>query len=304
MKFSMRIGLFLLLSGSWLMAPALAQPNLKTPNCADPQESNERICCHSAIAEVCKQFGYSAPGVEQNTQASSIPPLSEIDTLEPFGVAIGSPLSELNARMNAMGLRQDDCRWTSYNAKDVSVTVTVSLVSPVDGSQIQSCAKDLPIHSIYVTFHEDREEVFAKLPMPAATAARWIERFGKPYHDCRKPFTTAGNANSVRCMFDNADPAIQRLRLDYRHDPIDRSARLKIGQEGKVHGSTVVGSGQASGPESAEAVLKRNMANPIKGAVTCSYIKAALQGGKDLELDGVTIIEKGRMLAAMPEACD
>ena len=240
MRISMRTGMVLLLSGCWLVTPARAQSDLKTPNCADPQDHGERVCCHDAIEQICQVFGYTAPGAEQNTQASSIPPLTEIDTLKPFGAGIGTPFSELSTTMNAMGMRQNDCSWTSYNSKDVSVTVKVSLVSPVDGTQIQSCAKDLPIHSIYVTFLEDREEVFAKLPMPAATAAGWIERFGEPYHDCRKPKTTAGSAKTVRCMFDNADPAIQRLMLAYRHNPIDRGVRMKISLYGKDQESSVV----------------------------------------------------------------
>ncbi|MEM7224121.1 MAG: hypothetical protein AAF495_14160 [Pseudomonadota bacterium] len=304
MRIFMRVGVVLLLAGFWLLTPARAQSDLKTPNCAAPQAQGERVCCQTEIAQICQQFGYSAPGADQDTQDSSIPPLTEIDTLKPFGAAVGTPFSVLEAKMNEMGMRQDDCSWTSHNSKKVSVTVNVSLISPHDGSEIQNCARNLPIHSIYVTFLEEREEVFAKLPMPAAMAAGWIERFGEPYHDCRKPYLTAGSSNTARCMFDNADPTIQRLMLAYRHNPIERSVLMKISQFGKDQSAAVVESSQGSGSETAQAVLNRNMANPIQAAVTCGYIKAAVQSGKNFELDGVKIVEKGKMLADMPEACE
>lgn len=311
----MRIGIIcgilaLLLTNISLLSAAQAQSELKTPDCVDPQEAGERICCQAAVPQVCQSYGYSAPAQDQDTPASSIPPLNEIEVLAPWDATIGMQLSALDAKLKARGLRRINCQWSTHNSQDVNATVSVSLVSAA-GTPLQNCVEDLPVHSIGLSQTESRKEVFSKLPLPSEMAATWIKRFGEPASDSScKPYPTPAGSR-VMCIFENVSANIKRLTLDYdRQDsPINRSTRLQATITGFDQNETaeaaIDGNAGAAAEDtrSAEAVLESQMSSPMEKTLICQSIRNTMKYGYDYVIEGVTIVDKGKLLTDMPEAC-
>ena len=305
----MRIYMFgvvlLLLSILYLPTVAMAQAELKTPNCVDPQEPMERMCCNQPTPQVCQTFGYKAPGQDQDTSATAIPPLNEVELLAPWDATIGMQLSALDTQLKARGLRRSSCEWSSYRAEDVHVKVGVSLVSAA-GTPVLSCVQDLPVHTIGFQQREGREAVFSKLPLPAEMAATWIKRFGDPITDCRQYQKPGGSY--ARCSFENVSADIKRLTLQYDHNnsQINRFVVFSAEIVGFDRNETVVEEKAKVASEdtrSAEAVLESQMSIPMGRPLICQSIRNTMKYGNDYIIEGVTIVDKGQLLTDMPEAC-
>jgi len=297
--------LSLLLSNVYLLPAAMAQGELKTPDCSNPQDPMERMCCGARTPESCKVLGYKAP---EDTPASSIPPLKEIALLAPLDVTIGMPLSDLLDKMKARGLRRRGaCGWHTQS-QDASATINVSLVSAT-GKDAPNCDKDFPVHKITFKQNERRKEVFSTLPLPADMAATWIERFGEPASDCRMSVPLPGSSRVI-CVFKNVGEDIKELTLSYVYrDPPNPNASLDASITGFDLNETAESAiGEEAGaasedPQSAEAVLEREMSNPHRAKMACQVIRMAISSGNDASLAGTTVVRKGQLLTDMPEAC-
>jgi len=307
----MRIGIFcgvlaLLLSNFCLVTAAQAQSELRTPDCINPQEPGERVCCQMPLPQTCQPYGYSLPG-DQSTPASSIPPLNEIALLAPLGATIGMQVSDLDGKLKARGLRRSGCSWRTHNSQDVSLTFSVSLVSAA-GTPAQNCVKDLPVHTISFSQNESRKEVFSKLPLPAEMAAAWIKRFGEPASESCTPYPTPAGSRVI-CIFENVSADIKRLNLTYDHHnaPINRSASLNASITGfdrnETAESAIDEKAGAADPQSIDAVLASQMSDPRRAKMACSLIKNAIDTGSDASVGGVAVVKKGELLTDMPEAC-
>lgn len=306
MRSGMICSVFSLLLWNYCFLPAaIAQDELKTPDCIDPQDHGERICCEAPIAQICQQYGYKVP--DQDTPASSIPPLDKIELLAPLDATIGMQLSDLDGKLKARGLRRGNCEWKTYKSQDVSVSINVSLVSAA-GTPIRNCVEDLPVHTIGFIQNESRKEVFSKLPSAAAMAAAWVKRFGEPAADSCTPYPTPGGSR-VRCLFDNVSADIKRLNLTYdRQDSqINRSVRLNASITGfdrnETAESAIDEKAGAADPQSIDAVLASHMSDPWRARMACSLIKNAIDTGSDASLGGAAVVKKGELLTDMPEAC-
>jgi len=296
----------LLLSNLYLPTVAIAQGELKTPDCSNPQEPMERMCCEAQSPESCKIFGYKAP---EDTPASSIPPLNEIALVAPLEVAIGIPLSDLLGNLKARGLRRRGaCEWHT-KSQDVSATINVSLVSAA-GTEAPNCDKDFPVHTINFQQNERRKEVFAKLPLPADMKAAWIKQFGDPASECRSSSPLPGSSQ-VKCEFKNVGAEIADLTVTYvrRESPIEGTARLEVwivGSDQNDPAESAVGEDAGASSEdtrSAKAVLESELRKPMGKFLHCQSLRMTMKAGGDYIIEGVTIVDKGQLLTDMPEAC-
>ena len=96
-----------------------------------------------------------------------------------------------------------------------------------------------------------RADVVARMPEPADVAAAWIERFGEPAKDCRKPVRQGQSATVVRCDFMNVQPDIGRLALEYSKDSYGGGVSLTAGREKPKPRAEAPAESERSGSEGA-----------------------------------------------------